>query len=506
MRKPMSKTGMKFIDEKRAAALHLSVPLPHLNDERTYLPFIEHEIMMTAASATQASPMPQLASYIAQVLQQPLPPTVLEKAKFHFLDTLAAMISGSRLPPGEKAIAYVRTQGTSTQACVAGTSFLTTAVNAALANGMLAHADETDDSHAASLTHPGCGIVAAALAVAEIYQRSGHDLLRAMVLGYDVCCRLTLSLHAYEFRVAGHSTHTFGPNFGAAAAAGALAGITDTQTRYLLSYAAQQASGVACWMRDKDHIEKAFDFGGMPARNGVSAALMVANGFTGVEDVFSGERNFFDAYGNEPDRGMLARELGARFEIMGTSIKRWTVGSPIQAPLDALHKLLADNLFGQDAVTAITVRIPHESLTIVNNRDMPEICLQHLIAVMLWDRTLTFASAHDRARMLDPAILALRKRVQLFGDDTLSRAMPARQGIVELTLNDGRALACHIPAVRGTPGNPMTRGEVQEKCHGFMAPVIGKTNADKLCATVWTMENVADIRQLRPLLQAEDRL
>ena len=457
--------------------------------------------MMTPDNAARPSPMPQLASYLARALHQPLPEAVLEKAKFQLLDTLAAMISGSRLPPGEKAIAYVQTQGQSEQACVAGTTILTTAVNAALANGMLAHADETDDSHAASLTHPGCGIVPAALAVAEMYQRSGSDLLRALVLGYDVCCRLTLSLDPYKFRASGHSSHTFGPNFGAAAAAGALVGVGEQQARYLLSYAAQQASGISCWMRDKDHIEKAFDFGGMPARNGVTAALMVAAGFTGVDDVFSGERCFFDAYGNDADRDILSHELGSRFEILETSIKRWTVGSPIQAPLDALHALLAENALLPDAVTSITVRIPHESLTIVNNRDMPEICLQHLIAVMLLDRTLTFPSAHDRTRIADPAVLAVRERIRLLGDDELSRAMPTRQGIVELSLHDGRVMKHHTLAVRGTPPNPMPWTELREKCHDLIAPVTGTQRAHHLCDTVWKLEELSDMRMLRPLLQ-----
>src|SRR4029453_2604601 len=96
--------------------------------------------------------------------------------------------------------------------------------NAALANGMLAHADETDDSHAPSLTHPGCGIVPAAMAMAERGRRNGAVFLRAVSLGYDVGCRLTQSLDAYEFRNDGHSTHSFGPMFGAAAAAGGLGG------------------------------------------------------------------------------------------------------------------------------------------------------------------------------------------------------------------------------------------------------------------------------------------
>jgi 2-methylcitrate dehydratase PrpD len=459
--------------------------------------------MMTPEMAARPSPMPALAAHIAGALRQDLSPEVLEKAKFQFLDTLAAMISGSRLPPGQKAIAYARTQGEGTEACVIGTSMLTTAVNAALANGMLGHADETDDSHAASLTHPGCGIVPAALAVAEMHQRGGMDLLKAIVLGYDVGCRLTMALHPYQFRAAGHSSHTFGPNFGAAAAAGVLAGVDDElRARYLMSYAAQQASGVSCWMRDKDHIEKAFDFGGMPARNGVTAALMVASGFTGVDDVFSGERCFFDAYGDKADRDVLGQGLGSRFEILETSIKRWTVGSPIQAPLDALYVLLAQQEIPPDEVAAITVRIPHESLTIVNNRDMPEICMQHLIATMLLDRKLTFVSAHDRARMQDPAVLAIRKRISLFGDDELSKAMPTRQGTVEITLRDGRMLSRHTPAVRGTPANPMTRKEVHEKCYDLIAPVTGPQRAQALCARAWELETMTNARELRPLLSA----
>jgi 2-methylcitrate dehydratase PrpD len=113
--------------------------------------------------------------------------------------------------------------------------------------------------------------------------------------------------------------------FGAAAAAGALAGLNYDQTRHLLSYTCQQTSGVSCWMRDEEHIEKAFDFGGMPARNGTAAAAMVSHGFTGVEDVFSGERNFFVAYdetarvGKPPQPEVLIDALGSRFEVMRTT-------------------------------------------------------------------------------------------------------------------------------------------------------------------------------------------
>ena len=458
---------------------------------------------MSKQPGSQISPvMSQLSAYIASALRRSLPPAVIEKTKHHILDTLAAMISGSRLAPGMRAIGYVKTLGGVKEACVIGSNIITTAVNAALANGMLAHADETDDSHAPSLTHPGCGIVPAALAMAERERRNGAALLRAVALGYDVGCRLTQSLDAYQFREDGHSTHSFGPMFGAAAAAGALADLRERQVRHLLSFTAQQASGISCWMRDGEHVEKAFDFGGMPARNGVAAATMVAHGFTGVDDVFAGERSFFVAYGRKPDPAALARGLGDNYEIMNTNIKRWSVGSPVQAPLDSLRDLILEHQIKATDVEKVVVRVAHQGANTVDNRDMPDICMQHMCAVMLIDGNVTFASSHDEKRMRDREVLALRNRIELRGDDALSAAMPSRQGIVEVSLRDGRELRRQTTAVRGTAENPMTRGEVDEKSYDLMAPVIGRARARKLCDAVWKLEKVRDARGLRPLLRA----
>ena len=458
---------------------------------------------MSRQPASQISPvMRRLSGYIAKALRRPLPPAVVEKTKHHILDTIAAMVSGARLAPGKKAIGYVKTLGGVKEACVIGSSIITTAVNAALANGMLAHADETDDSHAPSLTHPGCGIVPAALAMAERERQNGTALIRAVALGYDVGCRLTESLDAYQFRNDGHSTHSFGPMFGAAAAAGSLAGLREPQVRHLLSFTVQQASGVSCWMRDGEHVEKAFDFGGMPARNGVTAATMVAHGFTGVDDVFAGERNFFVAYGRKPDPNVLVHGLGATYEIMNTNIKRWTVGSPIQAPRDSLLDVIREHQIKAEEVEGLVVRVAHQGANTVDNRAMPDICVQHMCAIMLIDGNVTFASSHDQKRMRDRKVLALRARIELRGDDALSAAIPSRQGIVEISLRDGRQFRHHTKAVRGTAENPMTRPEVDEKSYDLMAPVIGKTRARKLCDAVWKLEKIRDLRGLRPLLRA----
>jgi len=445
--------------------------------------------------------MQRLSAYIAQAPKKRLPPAVAEKTKHHVLDTIAAMVSGAHLAPGKKAISFIRTRGGVKEALVVATGIVTSAEHAALANGMLAHADETDDSHAPSLTHPGCGIVPAALAMAEREAGSGESFLRAVALGYDVGCRLTMALDAYQFREDGHSTHSFGPMFGAAAAAAALARLNERQVRHCLSFTAQQASGISCWMRDEEHIEKAFDFGGMPARNGVAAAAMVAHGFTGVDDALSGERSFFVAYGRKPEPERLVAGLGDTYEVMNTNIKRWSVGSPIQAPLDALDLLIREHRLKPNDVERMIVRVAHQGANTTNNRAMPDICMQHLCAVMLIDGTVSFKTAHDEKRMRDARLLALRKKVELHGDDEMTKAMPSRQGIVELVLRDGTTLRHHMKAVRGTAENPMARAEVDAKAYDLIAPVFGKARARRLCDAVWSLDTVADMRKLRPLLK-----
>jgi 2-methylcitrate dehydratase PrpD len=253
-------------------------------------------------------------------------------------------------------------------------------------------------------------------------------------------------------------------------------------------------------MRDPDHIEKSFDFGGMPARNGVAAATMVARGFTGVDDVFAGERNFFFAYGRKPEPDRLVRNLGEVYEIINTNIKRWSVGSPIQAPLDSLEELIRQHRVKADDVTKVVVRVSHEGANTVNNRDMPDICMQHMCAVMLIDGKVTFASSHDIKRMGDRKVLEVRQRIELLGDDRLSAAMPSRQGIVEIHRRNGGVISHHTKAVRGSAENPMTRAEVDEKSYDLMAPVIGRARTRKLCDAIWSLDRLRNVRALRPLL------
>ena len=455
------------------------------------------------AKAGAISPvMQKVANYIVNATQQALPEAAAEATRHHLLDTLAAMISGSRLLPGQRAIAYLKLIGGTPEASVPGTRLLTSVVNAALTGGMFAHADETDDSHARSLTHPGCGIVPAALAMAERERSSGTALLRAVALGYDICTRMSLALGSYDFSRAGHGTHTFGPMFGAAAACASLARLNAEQVRYVLSYTTQQAGGLSNYARDSEHVEKAFQFGGLPARNGAASATMVASGMSGIADAFSGERNFFFAFGPKTDAEELVRGLGETFEVVNTNIKRWSVGSPIQAPLDSVYELMKVHKFKASDVEKVAARLSQQGMRTVNDRSMPDINLQYMIAVMLLDGTASFEAAHDVKRMQDPQVLELRKRIEPIGDDELERALPSRQAIVEVTLRDGRVLRHHTKEVRGTSANPMTREEVGQKAYDLCAPVLGKKRSRALVEAVWSIEKVANAKSLRSLLQA----
>jgi 2-methylcitrate dehydratase PrpD len=197
---------------------------------------------------------------------------------------------------------------------------------------------------------------------------------------------------------------------------------------------------------------------------------------------------------------MFTDKLGERYEISRTNVKKWTVGSPIQAPLDALEALIKKNGFTAAQVKEVEVRVATNEASIVNNRDIPDISLQHMLAVMLLDKTVTFKSAHDAPRMKDAATLAERAKVKLIPDQELDKLLPKRVAIVTVKLADGKSFSERVEAVRGTAENPMTREEVVAKARDLVAPVLGRTTSEKLIETVFAIERVKNMTAFRPLI------
>src|SRR5260370_5917766 len=197
--------------------------------------------------------------------------------------------------------------------------------------------------------------------------------------------------------------------------------------------------------------------------------MLVRSGWTGVDDSFYGPDNFFEALAPrengvvKADPTQLIEKLGERYEITRTNTKKWTVGSPIQAPLDALAGFFQKRSFTADDVKKVVVRIASDEANTVSNRDMPDICLQYMVAVMLLDKTATFRSAHDKARMKDPTVLRQRAKVDVVADPRIDAHRPRREAIAEVTLADGTQMSAWVRDVRGTADNPMPREEVVPK-------------------------------------------
>jgi 2-methylcitrate dehydratase PrpD len=149
----------------------------------------------------------------------------------------------------------------------------------------------------------------------------------------------------------------------------------------------------------------------------------------------------------------------------------------------------------------VVIRIATDEANTVSNREMPDINMQHMIAIMLLDKTVTFRSVHDRARMKDPAVLRQRAKVEVLADPRIDARRPRREAIVELSFNDGTQLQEWVRDVRGTAENPMTGEEVVDKARDLIAPVLGSATSSALIEKLLSLEKMSDIHELRPVLQ-----
>lgn len=448
----------------------------------------------------------QVAHHIATGRFRPLPPATVEATKRAVLDTLVAMLSGSTLEAGRLARGYVGAYQAVGEATVVGTSTRTRTELAALANGMSAHADETDDVHDLARMHPGASIVSAALALAESEGRTGEDLLRAVALGYDVGCAMSIAawgdLPAMQRSY--RSPHSLSQPVGAAAAAASLTDLGVEQVVHVLSYTADQASGFTSFYRDERHLEKSFSSAGMQAHSGVRSVELVKHGFSAVDDILHGTPNVFDVFGAGGTVQALLDALDGQHFVELTDLKRYPVGMPIQAAAEALEAIMAERPFHPDEVASIECRLPPHGARIVDSRSMPDINVQYVLAVIVIDGQLSFEAAHDYARKESPALADLMGRVTLVPDPALDGeidgAVSSRRAVVEVTLQDGTTLRRRVTAARGSRLHPLRWEDVTAKAELVLRGACEPSHVAALCAAVEHLEQLDDVRDLRPLL------
>jgi 2-methylcitrate dehydratase PrpD len=227
---------------------------------------------------------------------------------------------------------------------------------------------------------------------------------------------------------------------------------------------------------------------------------MIQSGFTGVLDALDGERNFIDAQSIEPAPEELVADLGNRFYVEETAIKTFPVGYPIQSPLAAFFTLREQHGLTPENVARIVVRLPADGARIVDGRSMPDVNVQHIMAVALVDGYIDFENSHSFERLLDPTVLAVKERIELIADEALAVVEAPRSGFVEVTLTDGRAVNLFVSHAPGTPENPLDTAGVNAKARSLMVPVLGEARTAALIEQVARLEELDDVRDLRPQL------
>ena len=467
-----------------------------------------------ATSNAEAKPAwreitPALTAYIAGGAQHAVPWEIRERARLHILDTLASIIACNSLEAAKLGRKYAETMSPGGGSPILASRQTASPVDAVFASAMTAHAAEINDFIPSAYVQPGPAIVPTALEVARQNGRTGAEFVGAVIIGYEIAGRLPKAIGTRNLYYAGLANHGVAPTFGAAASAATLMGLTVEQVDHMLAYCAQQASGSWQWLLDVRHIEKAFVFGGMGARNGLQAAHMAKLGFTGVPASFDNENGWYRwraFQGEGKDHASLVDGLHERYELSLAAMKRYPVGGPTQPAVRALLDLR--QTIGPADVERIVVAMPGEAATF-ERANMPALNIPYLAAIIMLDGRLDFVDAQSLERQEDDeAVKSFAKKVTVVRDEAQEmgegedRTESAR---VTVTLKDGSKHERYVAYVPGFPTHPLSKAEVEEKARELIEPVLGLTKANRLIALCDQLDTAGSIEPVIELMRFEPR-
>jgi len=435
-----------------------------------------------------------LARLIVAARVEQLPEKVVHEGQRCVLHWIGCSIAGSREPSVTAALAAVDELSGPRLATVLGRAERLDIAHAAFINGVSADVLSFSDTHPATLIHPGGVIGSAALAVAERNKTSGAEFLNAFVLGYEVACRVGLSVYPWHYNRGWHITGTAGI-FGAAAAAGKLLGLDEQRMVWALGIAATQAAGLREMfgsMSKNLHIGRA-------AQNGLFAALLAAKGFTSSEQSLEAARGYAQVMGHDPDLAAITRDFGERYEILTNTYKPFPCGVVIHPAIEGCVALATAHQIDPAAIERITLRCNPLVLELTGKR-RPATTLEAKLSIFHSAAVAVVArrggqSEFDPQRINDPAVRALHDRVVVETDPKVRED----EVDVTITLADGRTLHQHVDHVIGSELRPMSDQDMQEKFRGLAGPLLPQERVDgliRVCGDLRALDDVADIARL----------
>jgi len=391
-----------------------------------------------------------------------LPAAAIDAAKRQLTNTSAAVLAGSGAPGAPEIVSQVREWGGRPESTVAVHGLKVPAPMAALANGVMAHAMDYDDTQVGTGLHANVVVVPALLAMAEtVPKASGRDLLLAHVLGVELACRMTLA----ATNRGGHpwlTTTLFGI-FGATLAAGKIAGLDADALRHALGIAYSSAAGNRQGLLDGTLIQRVQP--GLCAKAAVEAVAFAARKVTGAVNVFEGRYGLYPShYGADYDPHALAKGLGTEFRMLEIALKAFPCCSYSQEPLDAMLDLVREHAIAAREVEAITVAVASKHAAgLVDHPFEPRSCpqvdaqfsMQYVMASAVCRKAFGAADLQE-ASLRDPAVIAFSRCVRVTVD-------PQREGHVEVRMRDGRLLEKRVEYSRGHPRRPLSVDELGQK-------------------------------------------
>jgi 2-methylcitrate dehydratase PrpD len=448
----------------------------------------------------------QLSDYAVQSNFRQLPSVVVERAKMVIYDELACAYVGSELPAGKVVTRFVDAFRGVGEAAVLGTpGSRAPAVLAALANGTFGHADESDSVHSTAdflaTGHPASVIVHAASAVAERQMAPGAQLINAVVLAYDVGARTVSVTGGLKRMESGHglyagSFHSLGAAFGCAR----LLGLDQTRTLHAAGLALNQGMNGYTFYAEKRHMSKALNEG-QSASAGVSGAVLASMGFEATDDVFEGRGGVVQSWGEPGREAELVRDLGSEYAVMGSNFKFYCAGYPIHSSVEAVLSLKGRHGFSTPDIIRIQARLPEYPASVVSDRGMPTISLQHMVAAALVAGKLGFDEAHSATLLASPETLRLKSLIELVGDPDFEVSEP-RGTYVTVHLGDGRVLEEHVSHPKGHRFREPQPGwaDLREKWDELLSRRVGDARTDEFFAASSHLEDLDDVNDLVAIL------
>jgi 2-methylcitrate dehydratase PrpD len=437
----------------------------------------------------------RLAEYAADLRYEDIPLDVVQRAKDCITDTVAVVVLGNGLPWSRIVAAYAQRVGAGGRSRILGAAGPTVqAPAAALANGTLAHAFESDNlTKPGAGVHPGATLLPPGLAVAQEIGSSGRALITAVVAGFEVMYRIGHATKHSNERRGFHAPGTTGP-FGAAVAAGVLLGLDAPRMTNALGVAGSLAGGLMEFAHSGTGAMVKRLHLGRAAESGVMAANLAADGFTGPRSVIEGEAGFLKVFCTEWDMADLTRGLGSEFATLNLCLKRFPVHMTAHTAVQAVLELQAEHGITGADVERVTVAGTERMATINNIRAptdimMAQYSIPFCVALALYRDPRDPASFDDSA-LSDAAIRDMCGRVAVVAADPPTKVAGA--SIVTIVLRDGRSFTHEVAEFNGTPARPLNRAELRDKFMTLTRTRYGSAAAE-IFDRLQNLENEAEL-------------